>query len=473
MESFLRRKSIGSLINGEYLDGKTFSKPMSLADGSPLPHIIDTPPDALNLAVSGTREALLFLKTTTAHQRASWLEKAAILIEENKEQLATIVAHEIGVPIKFAKMEVQYSAGFFAFFAKQAIQTEGYFIPSSHPKKTVYVRKEPIGICLGITPWNFPTAMPARKIAPAIAAGCPILIVGSDSSPLSLLAMGSLLLEAGIPPEALQLLIGNNVKIVKHLMEKPEIRKASFTGSTAVGKIIDELSVPTLKKLTLELGGNAPSIIFEDADIDKAVDEVIRSKFRLNGQTCICMNRLLVHQQIHSSFTELLRAKTEQLVVGAPLDPNTDVSHALHPTSLKKSATLRKSAIKEGLLPLIGAKHPYEPEYFLNMTKDNTLFHEEVFGPTMGIATFEEIEEAVHLANHTEFGLAAYLFTKDLGKALHVSPLLNFGTIGINDGAPSAPEAILTGRKMSGFGVEGGAAGLEEFLIDKMVSILA
>ena len=410
------------------------------------------------------------LQMLTPYERANILQKIATLLIRDKEDLAHLITLEMGKPIKEARGEIDYTASYFTWLAEEAKRIYGKTVPSQFPDKRLFIHYEPIGPTAIITPWNFPIGMAGRKMASAFAAGCPVIIKPSPETPVSLLSLGKLCLEAGIPKEALHILIGDEVKIGEAFLNAPFIRKLSFTGSCEVGRLLYKGSAATLKKLTMELGGHAPLIVFDDADLDKAVDEAIISKFRQSGQTCICANRFFVQQGIYPTFLKRFTEKVSSMKVGDPFDETTHLSHAIHPLSHKKAEAHVADALKKGAKAHLGAKIGYEPEILTEITDDMLIFQEETFGPVAAITTFNSADEAIRRANQTPYGLAAYVFTEGLKQAEKICHALDFGIVGLNDSTPTTAQIPFGGVKDSGFGREGGPSGIYEYLKEKVIS---
>lgn len=381
-----------------------------------------------------------------------------------------MITEEMGKPITQATGEVLYTANYFEWFAGEAVRIFGKIIPSREPGKVLEMRYQPIGPVAVISPWNFPLAMPGRSVAAGFAAGCPLHIKPDPLTPKSMEALKDICFEANMPKEFITVHLGDEVEIGRKFMSDPKIKKLAFTGSTAVGKHLYEESAKTLKKVTLELGGHAPLIVFEDANIDRAVEETFLAKFRQNGQTCICANRLIIHQNIEREFVEKLIKRVKQAKIGDPLDPEVELSNRMHPSGLKKAQSHIKDAVKKGAKACLGALHGYEPEILTGVTTNMLIMQEETFGPVAPIITFTDDAAALALANNTPFGLAAYVFTESLSRAEKAATALDFGIIGINDGRPSSPELSFGGVKHSGLGREGGPTGIFEYLTIKAIS---
>ncbi|MCH9614702.1 MAG: Succinate-semialdehyde dehydrogenase [NADP(+)] [Chlamydiia bacterium] len=406
----------------------------------------------------------------TAYERSQILSNIAKALREEKEKLGKIITEEMGKPITSAIGEIDYTASYFEWFAGEAIRIYGLLIPPANPSKRFEMRYEPIGPVAVISPWNFPIAMPGRNMAAGFAAGCPMHIKPDPLTPKSMEAFKTLCHKAGLPEDFLHVYIGDEEEIGKKLLNDPAIKKFAFTGSTDVGKYLYKECAATLKKVTLELGGHAPLIVFADADIDNAVEESFNAKFRQNGQTCICANRLYVHETIHDEFVEKLIKRTKAAKLGDPLKSENELSNRMHPSGEKKALEHVKDALAKGATPHLLAKEGYEPEILTGVTSDMQIIHEETFGPVAPIISFTDIDAVLAEANNTPYGLAAYIFTENLHLAEKAIQTLEFGVIGLNDGGPSSAELPFGGVKQSGFGREGGPTGIYEYLRIKAIS---
>jgi len=422
-------------------------------------------------AIDSSEKGLKALEELTAYERAAILHNMATLLRFHKKHIAEIITKEMGKTITGARGEVEYAANYFDWFAEEGKRVYGSSIPPRMKGKQILMQHEPVGIVGVITPWNFPIAMGARKIAPAIAAGCPSIVKPDMGTAVSMLAIAEIAKEAGLPKGALHVIPGNAEQIGEALLSDSRVRKLTFTGSTEVGKLLYAKCTPTLKKVTLELGGHAPAIVFDDADLEIAATEVINAKLRNSGQTCVCANRIYVHSSILQPFVEALVAKVEKLSTGNPLSEESDLTNVLHHTSMKKVARHVADAKKQGATCHLGGNHPYEPTIISGITPEMILYTEETFGPVFPICSFETEEEAIQRANNTPYGLAAYAFTQDITRAFRVTKALEYGIIGLNDGLPSTVEAPFGGVKNSGMGREGGAVGIYEYLTEKTISI--
>jgi succinate-semialdehyde dehydrogenase/glutarate-semialdehyde dehydrogenase len=427
-----------------------------------------TPADqaTVNIAIDSAHAAFHKWKTHTSFQRGKLLRNIASKLRQNKAFLAEIMTLEIGKPIRESEVEVEYAAGYFDWYASEGERVHGLILPSHHPHKKLSVQYMPVGVCGLITPWNFPLAIPARKIAATLAAGCTAVLKPSPECPLSALALAYIATEEGVPAGVLNVVVGGEAEIGKIMLSSPKVRKLSFTGSCEVGKLLYKQSADTLKKMTMELGGHAPLIVFDDADIDHAVKETIAAKFRNSGQTCVAPNRLFIQDTVYDAYVKKLVAAVSALKVGDPRAASTDISNVLHPSAKAKLDEHYADAIQ------LGAKKYMEgnPSIVGEITPDMKVYHEETFGPLLPLIRFKYESDAIEKANDTEFGLAAYVFTQDLARADRVVRQLEYGVIGLNDGMPSAPEASFGGIKGSGFGREGGPHGIYDYLVEKCVS---
>jgi succinate-semialdehyde dehydrogenase / glutarate-semialdehyde dehydrogenase len=409
-------------------------------------------------------------------ERAATLRRWYGLIMAAQEELGQLMAREMGKPIREGRGEAAYAAGFVEWYADEAKRIYGTWFPSHLPGKRLLAMKQPVGPAFAITPWNFPAAMLARKAAPALAAGCPMIVKPAEQTPFTALRLADLWLEAGGPAGTLQVLTTSRpAPLTAVMMADPRIRKVSFTGSTEVGKVLYRQAAETVKRLSLELGGHAPYLVFEDADLDDAVKHVVACKFRNAGQTCVCTNRIYVQAGIFEAFTERFTAAVEALVAGDPLDDGTDIGPLVDRAGFDKVARHVDQAVAMGATVTTGGRATgglfYAPTVLTGVTDEMALMHEETFGPVAPLVRFEREEDAIAQANDTPYGLAAYLYTRDLARAIRVSEALEYGLVGVNDGVPAAPYAPFGGVKESGIGREGGPWGIEEYLEVKYVSL--
>ncbi|MCP3027684.1 NAD-dependent succinate-semialdehyde dehydrogenase [Halobacillus sp. A5] len=417
-------------------------------------------------------------KNTSASERADFLWRWYELIDSHKEELAETMTKEQGKPLKEALGEINYANQYISWYAEEAKRIYGETIPASTQNKRILIQKHPVGVIAAITPWNFPAAMITRKVAPAIAAGCSVLIKPAEQTPLTALRLVELAYEAGAPDGLINIVTGDAETISNVWMADSRVRKLSFTGSTEVGKLLMKKSADTMKRISLELGGQAPFVVFEDADLDKAVDGAIASKFRNAGQTCICSNRFYVHASIAEAFTEKLIKAVKKLEVGDGLDPDTDIGPLIDKSAHEKVTRHINEAIENGAKAVAGGQgyetnkgYFIEPTILTDVSDSMLCMREETFGPVLPVSTFTDEETAIQKANDTPFGLAAYLFTENLNKALLFSEKLDYGIVGLNDGSPSAAQAPFGGFKESGMGREGGHHGIQEYLETKYISI--
>ena len=415
-------------------------------------------------------------KRTTAYERASVMKKWHALIVAHEPVLAELMTVEMGKPVTESVGEVRYGAGFVEWYAEEAKRIGGETIASQFAHKRLHAIKQATGIVYAITPWNFPIATVTRKIAPALAAGCVVIVKPAEQTPFSALALAALWREAGGPPEAFQVLTALDPRPVSGvLLDDLRVRVLTFTGSTEVGVHLYGQSARTMKRLALELGGHAPFLIFDDAPLDAAVREVMACKFRNGGQTCVCTNRIYVQESIAPAFTERLAAAVAALKVGDPLDPATQIGPMVDQAGLAKIVEHLDDAARLGATVLAGGKAMtglyHQPTVLTGIQPAMKLMNEETFGPVAPVLTFKTEAEAIRLANGSPFGLAAYLWTADLRRAYQVAEALEFGIVGINDGVPSTAQAPFGGVKMSGIGREGGHWGIDEFLDIKYFSI--
>ncbi len=425
--------------------------------------------EQVNEAIQSAFEAQISWKKQTIKYRSDLLKKWFELILKHQVELAQIMTVEQGKPLKEAKGEIIYAASFIEWFAEEGRRMYGDTIPAPSGDKRMSTIREAIGVCAAITPWNFPAAMITRKVAPALVAGCTMIVKPAQETPFTALALVYLAEKAGIPKGVLNIVTGHAQEIVPLLTESPKVRKLSFTGSTPIGALLMKQSATTLKKLSLELGGNAPLIVFEDADLDVAVQGTIDSKFRNAGQTCVCSNRIFVHESIHDLFVEKLTAKVLAMKLGNGLSEGVEIGPLINEKALNKISAHIADAVALGGHIVCGGKKSYlggnffEPTVITQANDSMLCFKDETFAPLAPIFKFSTDQEVIERANNTEFGLASYIFTESLKRSIKVSEALEYGMVGINTGLISTAEAPFGGIKSSGLGREGSKYGLEEY----------
>lgn len=444
------------------------------ANGNTIAQVANGSIDDLETAIQAAHNAFLSWSQKTGKERAQLLRKWFELCQLHEKDLAVILSSEQGKPYEEALGEIRYGSAYIEWFAEEAKRNYGKIIPSPQQGKRTKTIVQPIGVAACITPWNFPNAMLARKIAPALAAGCTVVCKPASETPLSALALAQLAKEAGIPAHVIQVIPSTHSKIFgEHLCTHPNIAKLTFTGSTEVGRILMAQSGSTLKKLSLELGGNAPFIVFESADLTIASQGLIQSKFRNAGQTCVCTNRAYVHKNIEAQFLQALIPQIEALKIGNGLEKGVQIGPLISQKAIDKINDLVEDALQKGAQ--IAYQSFVKNDLFLgplvltNCNHTMRLSQEEIFGPVLAIYTFESQEEAIALANDTVFGLAAYFYTENRKQIIHVAEQLQYGIIGINEGLISHAEVPFGGVKQSGFGKEGGYLGIEDYQIVKYI----
>ncbi|WP_332769502.1 NAD-dependent succinate-semialdehyde dehydrogenase [Phenylobacterium sp.] len=422
-------------------------------------------------AIAAAAQALPAWAAQTAKARAEILRRWRDLILHREIELAHLLTAEQGKPFEEALGEVRFGASFIEWFAEEGRRLYGDVIPSHAPGKRLLTLKQPIGVVAAITPWNFPNGMVARKVAPALAAGCCVVLKPAEDTPLSAIALAILAAEAGVPPDAFRVVTAKApAEVAETLTASPTVRKLSFTGSTPVGKLLMRQCAATVKKVSLELGGNAPFIVFEDADLDAAVAGAVASKFRNAGQTCVSANRIYVQASIMEAFAARFSAAVAKLVVGEGANLSTNVGPLINAAALGKVDGLVRDAVAKGALAVLGGeRHPrrgtfYRPTILTGVTADMEIAHAEIFGPVAPLFTFETEAEVVRRANDTPYGLAAYFWTRDIGRAFRVGEALEYGMVGLNEGLISSEAAPFGGIKESGIGREGSKYGLEDYV---------
>jgi succinate-semialdehyde dehydrogenase/glutarate-semialdehyde dehydrogenase len=468
-------QKVDALIREQcYIDGAWTGQPKNpvtnKATGAEIAKVPDVGAEGARSAIEAAHRAFGPWSGLLAKERAALLRRWFDLIIENTDALARLMTAEQGKPLAEAKGEVVYGAGFVEFFAEEAKRIYGEIIPSHRANGRIVVLKQPIGVVGAITPWNFPLAMITRKVSPALAAGCTVVVKPATDTPLTALALAELAHRAGIPKGVINVITGKATPIGKELTESPLVRMIAFTGSTEIGKVLMAQAASTVKKVALELGGNAPFIVFDDADLDKAVTDAIASKYRNMGQTCVCANRILVQDGVYDAFAEKLVAKVKEMKVGPGDEPGVVQGPLINKAAIEKVEAHVKDALGKGARVLTGGKaHAlggtfYEPTVIAGATTDMLFAKEETFGPVAPLFRFKTDEEAVKIANDTPFGLAAYFHARDIGRIWRAAEKLEFGIIGINEGIISTELAPFGGVKESGLGREGSHHGIEEFV---------
>jgi succinate-semialdehyde dehydrogenase/glutarate-semialdehyde dehydrogenase len=428
-------------------------------------------------AIEAAGTAFKSWRKTSALERSKLLHKLADALLDNQDSLAELLTMEQGKSLTESKGEIGSSAAYVRWFAEEGRRTYGDIVPSPWPDRRVLINREPVGVIGAITPWNFPSSMLARKIGPALAAGCTTVVKPASQTPYSGLAWGALCEEVGIPKGVVNIVTGSAGEIGDEICGNPIVRKITFTGSTEVGKILLQKAASTVKKVSMELGGNAPFLVFDDADLDRAVAGAIAAKYRNSGQTCVCTNRFYVQAGIYDKFVEKLAAESNNLKVGSGLEEGTQQGPLIDERAVEKVEEFIKDAkAKGGRIVAGGKRHAlggtfFEPTVISGATSDMRFTEEEIFGPVAPVYRFEKEEDAVALANDTIYGLACYFYTGDLGRAFRVMEGLKYGLVGVNEGVITTPEAPFGGMKESGLGREGGHQGIDDYLDTKYVCI--
>ncbi len=460
-------------INGEWTGAPNSFPVTNPADGATLAQVPNLGADDAQRAIDAASKAFPIWSSRTAKERASIMRKWYDLMMQHAGDLAALMTAEQGKPLAEAKGEVIYGASFIEWFAEESKRVCGDVMASTWTDKRMVVLKQPIGVCAAITPWNFPLAMITRKVAPAIAAGCTIVIKPAEQTPLSALALAELAQRAGFPPGVINIVTADSersIEVGKALCDSPLVRHLSFTGSTPVGRILMQQSAPTIKKLALELGGHAPFIVFEDADIDAAVEGALASKYRNAGQTCVCTNRFYVQESVYDAFIEKLAVGAAKIKVGNGFEQGVAQGPLIDAQAVEKVEDHVADAVAKGAKVLAGGKlHAlggtfYEPTVLGNVNADMKVMREETFGPVAAVMKFSSEEEVLAAANDTDFGLASYFYSRDIGRVWRVAEKLEYGMVGINTGLISNEVAPFGGVKQSGLGREGSKYGIDEYL---------
>ena len=461
-----------AFVNGDWIDadGGATMPVINPANGEAIAKIARCGTEETQRAIAAASRALEDWRRRTAKERGQALRRWFELIMANQEDLAVIMTLEQGKPLAESRGEIAYGAAFIEWFAEEARRVYGDTIPGPANDKRVVTIKQPVGVVACITPWNFPNAMLTRKVGPALAAGCTVVCKPASSTPLSALAIAELAVRADIPPGVVNVLAGDTGAIGDELTTNPKVRKLTFTGSTEVGKKLIERCAATVKRTSMELGGNAPFLVFDDADLDAAVQGALLCKYRNAGQTCVCANRILVQSGIHDAFAERLSAAARNLEVGDGMVPGTVVGPLIDRSAADAVLAMVDDAVKRGAEVLVGGKRAangdcfVEPTVLTEVNRDMRVFREEIFGPVAPLMKFDTEREAIQLANDTEYGLAAYFYARDIGRVWRVAEGLDFGIVGINEGIISNEAAPFGGVKESGIGREGSKYGMDEYL---------
>ncbi len=457
-------------------DGKTVPV-INPATGATLGTVPHLGAQETRRAIDAAQAAWPAWRKKTARERALILRKWNDLMLDNADDLAAIMTAEQGKPLAESKGEIAYAASFLEWFGEQAKRIEGDVLESPARDRRIVVTKEPIGVCAAITPWNFPAAMITRKVGPALAAGCPIVLKPAELTPYSALALAVLAERAGVPKGVFSIVIGDSKAIGAEMCANPIVRKLSFTGSTQVGRLLMEQCAPTVKKLSLELGGNASFIVFDDADLDAAVEGAMASKYRNMGQTCVCANRIYVQDGVYEAFAEKLTAAVAKLKVGNGMEPGVNQGPLIEEKAVEKVEHHIADALGKGARVLLGGKrHPlgltfFEPTVLADVTPQMLISDEETFGPVAPLFRFKTDEEAIALANATEYGLASYFYARDIGRVWRVAEQIESGMVGVNTGLISNEVAPFGGVKQSGLGREGSKYGMDDYLVIKYICL--
>ncbi|HEX6361569.1 MAG TPA: NAD-dependent succinate-semialdehyde dehydrogenase [Albitalea sp.] len=467
-----------ALVNGRWTGAAQRFDVRDPATGQKLVDVANLGAEETRAAIEAANAAWPAWRAKPAKERAAILMKWYHLLQQHADDLARIMTAEQGKPLAEAKGEVGYGASFVEWFAEEARRVYGETVPSTDANKRFLVLKQPIGVCAAITPWNFPIAMITRKVAPALAAGCPVIIKPAEQTPLSALAVAELAQRAGMPPGVLNIVTADSarsIEVGKVLCESDTVRHLSFTGSTEVGRILMRQCAPTIKKLSLELGGNAPFIVFDDADVDSAVEGAMVSKYRNAGQTCVCANRLYVQEGVYDEFVRKLAEKAKTIKVGNGFESGVTQGPLIDDQGLAKVEQHVADALAKGAKVLTGGRkfgtRFYEPTVLAEATGDMLCAREETFGPVAPVFRFKTEEEAVAMANATEFGLASYFYSRDIGRIFRVGEALEYGMVGINTGLISTAEVPFGGVKQSGLGREGSRHGIEDYVEMKYLCV--
>ncbi|WP_417559492.1 NAD-dependent succinate-semialdehyde dehydrogenase [Marinomonas sp.] len=467
------------LINGEWVkssEGSTLDV-FNPANGELVATVATVGAAQTEQAIAAAEAAQKTWKKKTAKERAALLRRWHDLLMKNQEDLAQLMTAEQGKPLAESRGEIGYAASFIEWFAEEGKRIYGDMIPTYAPDRRILVMKEPVGVCAAITPWNFPAAMITRKAGPALAAGCTMVIKPASETPLSALAMGVLAIEAGIPAGVINIVVGKASVIAKTLTNSPVVRKLTFTGSTPIGKLLMKDCADTMKKVSLELGGNAPFVVFDDANIDDAVAGAMMSKYRNAGQTCVCANRIYVQAGVYDAFVEKFATQVAAMKIGHGTESGVEQGPLINRAAVDKVEEHVQDAISKGGKVVTGGKHHelgdnfYQPTVIANATQDMLFAKEETFGPLAPVFKFESEDDVIAMANDTEYGLASYFYSRDIGRIFRVAEALESGLVGVNAGVIATEVAPFGGYKESGLGREGSKYGIEDYINTKYVCV--
>lgn len=468
-------------INGEWISTDQTFEVKNPATGEILGSVSKSEEDETQSAIAAAKAAMSSWSKKTAKERHDYLKRTAEVLRSRADHIAQIITTEMGKPLHEAKAEISLAIDYLDWYAEEARRIYGETIPASSESKRLMVVRQPVGVVGAITPWNFPIAMITRKIAPAIAAGCTIILKPASATPLTAIEVFKAFHEAGLPHGVVNLLHGSASKIVKGFMDSSAVRKITFTGSTEVGKQLVRQSADTMKKVSMELGGHAPFIVFNDANIEQAATAAIASKFRNAGQTCVCTNRIYVHEDVIDAFSEILSKKISELKVGNGLESGITIGPLIDQDAVAKAESHVQDAAEKGAEVLVGGNRLtegafangnfFEPTLLKNANHRMKISYEETFGPVVPIFKFSSEAEVITKANSSQYGLASYIFTSNISRMYRVSEALEYGIVGINDPLPTVAQAPFGGVKESGVGREGGKQGIEDFLEYKYLSI--
>lgn len=467
-----------AFIGGQWVSGNTTFPVYDPATNKIIANVANMGLKDFQIAIDEAEVEFKVFSKVTEYARAQLLRDWASLIRKHSDDLSSMLALENGKTLPEARAEVTSSAAMVSWFAEEAVRSYGDVIPSSFPNSNIVVVKQPIGVCGIIAPWNFPLAMITRKVAPAIAAGCTVVIKPPSETPLCALALTYLGIQAGLPANVMQVVPTKDRNAVQEIYTNPKVKKISFTGSTGVGKIITQIAASTMKKISMELGGNSPFIIFDDADVDAAIEELMGCKYRCSGQTCICANRVFVQRAVSEYFLEKLTSKVAALRIGSPFDPVVTNGPLVNSAAVLKIRSLIDDALDKGAKLVIGGRvrddldgNFIEPAIMTNIKSNMYVAKEEIFGPLMPVIVFEEEEDMVEMANSTEFGLAGYFFSSNYQRVWRTALALEVGMVGANTGKLAEAGAPFGGIKESGYGKEGSKYGLAEYQTLKSVTM--